>query len=159
MSDYYLVDITFLKCKKGNETPGPQKNQEQEKANNVSATSFLHRSLPVWVMLNRFSMGVSGIHRFLFLIRTTTSHLQKVIQRSIKTDYVFAWLLFRWFFSSLLTSTNQGFPKFSKNLKAGDVSCLLAHVSTLTDRRQPRAQLRHIIKTRQKRDSKIREID
>ena len=61
-----------------------------------------------------------------------------MIQRSIKTDYAFAWLLFRWFFSSsFLTSTNQGFPKFSKNLKAGDVSCLLADVSTLTDRRQP----------------------
>jgi hypothetical protein len=83
LNDFYLVDITFLKCKKGNETPGPQKNQEQEKANNVSTTSFLHRSLPVWVMLDRFSMGVSGIHRrFLFLIRATTSHLQKVIDDS-----------------------------------------------------------------------------
>ena len=29
LNDFYLIDITFLECKKGNETPGPQKNQEQ----------------------------------------------------------------------------------------------------------------------------------
>ena len=81
-----------------------------------------------------------------------------MIQRSIKTDYLTDFS-FDDFFSSFLTSTNQGFPKFSKNLKAGDVSCLLADVSTLTDRGQPSAQLVHTIKTRQKRDSKIREID
>ena len=121
LNDFYLIDITFLECKKGNETPGPQKNQEQEEANNVSTTSFLHRSLPVWVMLDRFSMGVSGIHRFFFLIRATTSHLKKssMIQRSIKTDNLTDFLLFVDFLLLFLDVDKSRFSQVFKKSQGG----------------------------------------
>ena len=66
-------------------------------------------------MLYRFSMGVSGIHRFLFLIRTTTSHLQKVIDDSEINEN---WLFDDFFPLLLLMLTNLGFSKFSQIVRS-----------------------------------------
>ena len=83
-------------------------------------------------MFYRFSMGVIGIHGLLLSIRTTTSHFQQVIDDSeINENWRFVWLLARYFFSSFLTLKNQGFPKFSQNLKAGDLAISVVYLQML----------------------------
>ena len=53
-----------------------------------------------------------------------------MIQKSMKTDDLSDFLLVI-FFSSFLTLKNQGFSKFSQNLKAGDLAISVVYLQML----------------------------